>query len=60
MTNSIIDEVRQARAEIAAEHGYDIQRIYEWAREAHAARQKSLRAQAGPKKIARKKLVAVP
>jgi len=43
MTNPIIDEVREARAALAAEHGYDRQRIYEWARDAHAARQKATR-----------------
>ena len=43
MTNPIIAEVREARAALAAEHGYDRQRIYEWARKAHAARQKANR-----------------
>lgn len=33
MKNSIIDEVRAARAALAAEHGYDIQRITTWARQ---------------------------
>ena len=32
MKNEIIEEVREARAALAAEHGYDRQRIYEWAR----------------------------
>lgn len=41
MTNPIIEEVREARAALAAEHGYDRQGIYEWARKAHAARQKA-------------------
>ena len=38
MKNEIIEEVREARSALAAEHGYDRQRIYEWARattEAH-------------------------
>ena len=43
MTNELIDEVREARAALAAEHGYDRQRIYEWAKAAHAARQLALR-----------------
>lgn len=38
MKNEIIDEVRKARAALAAEHGFDRQRIFEWARAAHAAR----------------------
>jgi hypothetical protein len=33
MTNPIIEEVRAARAALAAEHGHDIQRITEWARQ---------------------------
>lgn len=32
MNNPIIDEVRAARASIAAEHGYDRERILAWAR----------------------------
>ena len=32
MKNEIIEEVREARAALAAEHGYDRQRIYEWAK----------------------------
>lgn len=43
MTNELIDEVREARAALAAEHGYDRQRIYEWASAAHAARKHALR-----------------
>ena len=43
MTNELIDEVREARAALAAEHGYDRQRIYEWARTAHTARKQALR-----------------
>jgi hypothetical protein len=35
MKNEIIGEVRKARAALAAEHGYDRQRIYEWARATH-------------------------
>ena len=45
MKNELIDEVREARAALAAEHGYDRQRIYEWARATHAAHMK---AQRGP------------
>lgn len=37
MKNEIIDEVREARAALAAEHGYDRQKIYEWARATTAA-----------------------
>lgn len=37
MKNEIIEEVREARAALAAEHGYDRQRIYEWARATTAA-----------------------
>ena len=37
MKNEILDEVREARAALAAEHGYDRQRIYEWARATHEA-----------------------
>ncbi len=37
MTNSIIEEVRAARASIAAEHGYDRARILAWARAEQAA-----------------------
>jgi hypothetical protein len=41
MKNEIIDEVRRARAALAAEHGFDRQRIFEWARAAHAAHQQA-------------------
>jgi len=37
MNNPIIDEVRAARASIAAEHGYDRERILAWARTEQAA-----------------------
>jgi hypothetical protein len=37
MTNPIIEEVRAARASIAAEHGYDRTKILEWARAEQAA-----------------------
>lgn len=37
MTNPIIDEVRAARAAIAAEHGYDRAKILQWARAEQAA-----------------------
>ena len=45
MKNELLEQVREARAALAAEHGYDPQRIYEWARAAHAARK---HAQASP------------
>ena len=41
MKNEIIEEVREARAALAAEHGYDRQRIYEWARATTAARKRA-------------------
>ena len=41
MKNPIIEEVREARAALAAEHGYDLQRIHEWAKAAHEAREKA-------------------
>jgi len=41
MKNEIIDEVRAARAALAAEHGFDRQRIFEWARATHAAHQQA-------------------
>lgn len=41
MTNTLIDEVRKARAALAEEHGYDRQKIYEWARKAHKARKQT-------------------
>ncbi|MCF7676523.1 MAG: hypothetical protein K9N23_22620 [Akkermansiaceae bacterium] len=37
MNNPIIDEVRAARASIAAEHGYDREKILAWARAEQAA-----------------------
>ncbi len=37
MTNPIIEEVRAARASIAAEHGYDRAKILAWARAEQAA-----------------------
>jgi hypothetical protein len=36
MNNSIIDEVRAARAALAEEHGYDRKKILEWARKKQA------------------------
>ena len=42
MKNELIDEVRAARAALAAEHKYDRMKIYEWAKAAHAARQQAL------------------
>lgn len=41
MNNPIIEEIRQARAALAEEHGYDLKRINEWAREQTVARQRS-------------------
>lgn len=49
MKNEIIEEVREARAALAAEHGYDRQRIYEWARATTAAHKQAHRA-ASPNK----------
>ena len=43
MTNPIIQEVRDARAALAAEHGYDHRKIFEWAKAKHAERQKEFR-----------------
>jgi hypothetical protein len=43
MNNPIIEEVREARAALAAEHGYDLQRIHEWAKAAQEAREKARR-----------------
>ena len=43
MKNEIIEEVREARAALAAEHGYDRQRIYEWARATTAAHKQAKR-----------------
>ena len=43
MKNEIIEEVREARSALAAEHGYDRQRIYEWARATTAAHKQALR-----------------
>ena len=43
MKNEIIKEVREARAALAAEHGYDRQRIYEWARATTEAHQQARR-----------------
>jgi len=40
MNNPIIDEIRQARAALAAEHGYDLVRINAWAREQTEAHRK--------------------
>lgn len=43
MTNTIIEEVREARAALAAEHGHDLQRIHQWAKAAHEALNKARR-----------------
>jgi hypothetical protein len=42
MKNPIIEEVREAREALAAEHGYDRHRILEWAKKQHASRQKTV------------------
>ena len=39
MNNPIIDEIREARAALAAEHEYDLVRINEWARQQTLDRQ---------------------
>lgn len=39
MNNPIIAEIREARAALAAEHGYDLARINAWARQQTLARQ---------------------
>ena len=36
MTNSIIEEVREARAALAKEHGFDRGQILEWAKQKQA------------------------
>jgi hypothetical protein len=38
MNNPIIEEIREARAALAAEHGYDLIRINDWARQQTLAR----------------------
>ncbi len=49
MNNPIIDEIRQARAALAAEHDYDLVRINEWARQQTEAHRK-LHFKQGPNK----------
>lgn len=39
MNNPIIDKIREARAALAAEHGYDLARINAWARQQTLTRQ---------------------
>ena len=39
MNNPMIEEIREARSALAAEHGYDLIRINEWARQQTEARQ---------------------
>ncbi len=63
MKNEIIEEVREARAALAAEHGYDRQKIYEWARATTAAHKQAQRNTSPNKKLettggARKSAVA--
>jgi hypothetical protein len=43
MKNEILEEVREARAALAAEHGYDRHKIYEWARATTAAHKQAQR-----------------
>lgn len=50
MTNHIIQEVRDARAALAAEHAYDHRKIFAWAKAAHAARQQDLSKNQDPNK----------
>ena len=51
MKNEIIEEVREARAALAAEHGYDRQRIYEWAKATTAAHKEAKRTPAQTKAL---------
>jgi hypothetical protein len=51
MKNEIIEEVREARAALSAEHGYDRQRIYEWARATTAAHKQAQRGTSPNKKL---------
>ncbi len=53
MNNPIIQEIREARAALAAEHGYDLVRINEWARQQTLARQAKGMKGAGKKRTAR-------
>jgi len=55
MNNPIIEEVREARAALAAEHGYDLQRIHEWAKAAQEVREKA-RQKIAPKRSAARTL----
>lgn len=53
MNNSIIDEVRAARVALAEEHGYDREKILEWARGEQAKLKMNIRnkaEQATPRK----------
>ena len=40
MNNPIIDEIREARAALAEEHGYDLVRLNEWAQAQTDARRR--------------------
>lgn len=40
MNNPIIDEIREARAALAEEHGYDLIRLNEWAQRQTDARRR--------------------
>lgn len=57
MNNPIIQEIREARAALAAEHGYDLVRINEWARQQTQARQAQHKKETGK---TRKATVAKP
>ena len=49
MNNPLIEEVRAARAARAESLDYDPHKIAEWARAAHAERQKMLKSKTPPK-----------
>lgn len=42
MTDLIVEEVRQARAEIAAEFGYDLAKYHKWLQEQQILRKQNL------------------
>jgi hypothetical protein len=56
MKNPLIEEVRKARAALAAECGHDRQKVFEWAKAGYAARNP---AAAKPATQARRKSSAV-
>ena len=53
MNHPIIQEIREARAALAAEHCYDLARINKWARQQTLARQAQGKKEAGKKRTAR-------